>query len=96
MPTTTAPAKATSELDEMKEHLIDLRDDFAALATTTAKLAAGQANQQLRRAGHLIEGAAEKAATYREAITDKVKEHPIAAIGAAVLAGIVISSLNRR
>lgn len=96
MSTTTAPAKATSEIDEIKEHLKDLRDDFAALAATTTKLAAGQAKQQIRRAGHLAEGAAEKAATYREAVTDKVKEHPLAAIGAAVLAGIVISSLNRR
>jgi ElaB/YqjD/DUF883 family membrane-anchored ribosome-binding protein len=96
MPTTTAPAKATSEIDEIKEHLKDLRDDFTALAATTTKLATGQAKHQFRRAGHLVEGAADKAATYRDAVTEKVKDHPLAAIGAAVLAGIVISSLRRR
>lgn len=95
MPTTTA-TKPTSEIDEIKEHLKDLRDDFTALAATTTKLAAGQAKQQIRRAGALAEGAADKAAIYRDAVTDKVKEHPLAAIGAAVLAGIVISSLSRR
>jgi ElaB/YqjD/DUF883 family membrane-anchored ribosome-binding protein len=89
-------AKAVSDMDQLADHIRAIREDFAALASTTGKLAAGQAKAQVRRVGELAEGAADKAATYRDALAEKVKDHPLAAIGIAALAGLVLSSLRKR
>lgn len=88
--------KPRSDLDQVMEHISAIREDFASLATATAKLAAGQAKVQARRAGALAEEAAAQAATYRDAVVEKVKDHPLAAVGIAALAGIILSSVGRR
>ncbi|MFT3724656.1 MAG: hypothetical protein QM773_13865 [Hyphomonadaceae bacterium] len=92
----TAAEKSTSDLDQVKEHLSAIRDDFASLASATATLTANKAKKQARRAGEFAEDAAAQAATYRDAVVDKVKDHPLAAIGIAVLAGAILSSMGRR
>lgn len=87
---------ASSELEQVMEHLAAIRDDFTSLASATAGMAAKKAKSQVRHAGQFAEEAAAKAATYRDAVSDKVKDHPLAAIGIAALAGIIISSIGRR
>jgi len=89
-------AREVSDMEQLTEHIRAIREDFAALASTTGKVAARQAKVQVKRVGDLAEGAADKAATYRDALADKVKEHPLAAIGIAALAGLVLSSLRKR
>lgn len=97
-PITTAKpsAAAKSDIDQIKDDIKAIREDFASLATTTGKIAAGQVKKQTRRAGELADTAAEKAATYRDLVSDKVKDHTFAALGAAALAGLVLSSMRRR
>lgn len=101
MATTNPSSKATAEevksdFDEIKEHLTAIFDSLTALKTATGKLAAGQAKAQLRRASDFADSASGKVADYRDLAIDKVKERPLAAIGAAALAGFLIASLRKR
>jgi ElaB/YqjD/DUF883 family membrane-anchored ribosome-binding protein len=88
--------KPASDLEQVMEHVRAIREDFTALAATTASLAAKHAKSQGARVGRLTEGVAGKAATYRDAVEDKVKDHPLAAVGLAALAGLALASLKRR
>jgi ElaB/YqjD/DUF883 family membrane-anchored ribosome-binding protein len=85
-----------SDVDQLKENVRAIRRDFASLAATTGKLAAGQLREQSKRARALADTAGDKAGTYRDLISEKVKDHPFASMGAAALLGIVLSSMRRR
>lgn len=89
-------SKAESEFDDLKEHLSAIREDISALALTTRNLAVGQAKKQVHRVGDIAGNAADKAAKYRDAAAETVKDHPFAAIGIAALAGLIFASLSRR
>ncbi|HEV7692503.1 MAG TPA: hypothetical protein VGO52_16825 [Hyphomonadaceae bacterium] len=91
-----ASAKTPSDLEQVMEHLSAIREDFASLAKSTGKLAAGQAKTQARRVGDIADGAAETASDYRDLLVEKIKDRPLAAVGLAVLAGLVLSSLSKR
>ena len=93
---TSASAQSKSDIDQLKDDVRAVRADFAALASSTGKLAAGQFKKQSQRASDLAGTAAEKASVYRDLIADRVKERPFASIGAAVLIGLALSSLRRR
>jgi ElaB/YqjD/DUF883 family membrane-anchored ribosome-binding protein len=89
-------ADPSSDKEEIMEHVRALREDFAALASSTGKLAAGQFKKQSQKAGDLAETAVEKAGTYRDLLVEKVKDHPLASIGIAALAGLIVATMNRR
>ena len=44
----------------------------------------------------MAEGAGEQASEYSDALEDKVREHPFAAVGIALAAGFVIAALTSR
>jgi len=94
--TESESAKPRSDLDQLRDDIQAIRQDFASLATTTGKLAAGHLRKQSKRASVLAETAADKAGEYRDQLSDRVKDHPLAAVGAAVLVGLALSSFKRR
>ena len=90
------PGAAKSDIDQLREDMNAVRESVSALASTTGRIAAGELKRQSKRASGLADTAAQKAGAYREFVSEKVKDHPFASIGAAVLVGLLISSMSRR
>ncbi|MFT3723657.1 MAG: DUF883 C-terminal domain-containing protein [Hyphomonadaceae bacterium] len=89
------PAGKT-DLETLKNDVKALRADLAALLKDTGAIAAEQAKAAAARGRAMAEDAGEKAVEYRDAVADKVREHPFAAVGIALAAGFVIASLSNR
>jgi ElaB/YqjD/DUF883 family membrane-anchored ribosome-binding protein len=89
------PAGKT-DLETLKNDVKALRADLAALLKDTGAIAAEQAKTAALRGRAMAEDAGEKAVEYRDAVADKVREHPFAAVGIALAAGFVIASLSSR
>ena len=85
-----------TDFDTLKSDMKALREDLATLLKDTGALAAQQAKAASVKGRELAEDAGEKAIEYRDAVADKVREHPLAAIGIALAAGYVIASLSSR
>lgn len=89
-------AAAKSDFDALKNDMKALRADLAALLQDTGKIAQDEARKVGARARSVAEDAGEKAGEYRDALEDKVRDHPFAAVGIALAAGFVLASLARR
>lgn len=89
-----APGK--TDFDTLKNDLKAVREDLATLLKDTGALAAQQAKVGADKARALADDAGEKAIEYRDAVADKVRDHPFAAIGIALAAGYLIASLSRK
>ena len=89
------PASKT-DFDTLKNDVKALRDDLAALLRDTGSVAQDQAKVAAAKGRALAEDAGDKAVEYKEAVADKVREHPLAAVGIALAAGFVLASLSRR
>ena len=85
-----------TDFDTLKADMKALREDLATLLKDTGALAQQQAKAAAAKGRELAEDAGEKALEYRDAVADKVREHPFAAIGIALAAGYVIASLSNR
>ena len=85
-----------TEFDTLKSDMKALREDLATLIRDTGAFAASQAKVAGEKSRALAEDAGEKALEYREAVADKVREHPLAAIGIALAAGYVLAAMSRR
>lgn len=96
-PSSTGPAAlGKTEFDTLKSDMKALREDLATLIKDTGAFAASQAKVAGDKSRALAEDAGEKAVEYREAVADKVREYPLAAIGIALAAGYVLASMSRR
>jgi ElaB/YqjD/DUF883 family membrane-anchored ribosome-binding protein len=84
------------DMDQIREDLKALRASFVNLVDNLAKIAAGAASRQARRAADTTKGAAERAATVKDSLGERVKERPLAALSAAAIAGLVIGHMARR
>lgn len=91
-----ASASPPADLGEVLEHLKAIKEDVLGLAESTRKLAAGQAKAQTRRVADLAEAAKDRATEYRDLAADMVKQHPFAAVGIGVAAGLLLAALARR
>lgn len=89
-------AAAKSDFDALKNDMKALRSDLAALLQDTGKIAQEEAKKVGARATKVAEGAGKQAGEYRDALEDKVREHPFAAVGIALAAGFILASLSRR
>jgi ElaB/YqjD/DUF883 family membrane-anchored ribosome-binding protein len=87
---------AKTDLETLKNDMKALRADLAALLKDTGAIAAEQAKAAAAKGRALAEDAGEKAVEYRDAVADKVREHPFAAVGIALAAGFVLASLSNR
>jgi ElaB/YqjD/DUF883 family membrane-anchored ribosome-binding protein len=89
-------AAGKTDLDTLKNDMKALRADLAALLRDTSSLAQDQAKAAAAKGRALAEDAGDKAVEYKEAVADKVREHPMAAVGIALAAGFVLASLTSR
>ena len=87
---------AKTDLETLKNDMKALRADLAALLRDTGSLAQEQAKAAAAKGRALAEDAGDKAVEYKEAVADKVREHPLAAVGIALAAGFVLASLSSR
>lgn len=85
-----------ADLDTLKSDMKALREDLATLLKDTGSIASQQAKAAAARAQKLAGDAGDKAVEFRDAVGDKVREHPLAAVGIALAAGYIIASLSRR
>jgi ElaB/YqjD/DUF883 family membrane-anchored ribosome-binding protein len=92
-----APTGASkTDFEALKNDMKALRADLAALVKDTGAIASNEARKAGERAGRLANDAGKQALEYRDAIEDKVREHPFAAVGIALAAGFVIAALTSR
>jgi ElaB/YqjD/DUF883 family membrane-anchored ribosome-binding protein len=92
-----APAGASkTDFEALKNDMKALRADLAALVKDTGTIASQEARKAGERAGRMANDAGKQALEYRDAIEDKVREHPFAAVGIALAAGFVIAALTSR
>ena len=85
-----------TDFDTLKADMKALRVDLATLLKDTGSLAAQQAKAAADKGRDLASEAGDKAIEYREVVADKVKEHPLAAVGIALAAGYILASLSRK
>ncbi|RYY94939.1 MAG: hypothetical protein EON61_23155 [Alphaproteobacteria bacterium] len=97
--TTSTPGNGNpgkTDFDTLKNDVKALREDLAALLRDTGSVAQDQAKTYAAKGKALAEDAGDKAVEYKEAVADKVREHPLAAVGIALAAGFVLASLSRK
>lgn len=95
-PTSSSGGTAKADIDTLKADMKALREDLATLLKDTGTVASQQAKAAAARAKAMAGDAGEKAVEFRDAVGDKVREHPFAAIGIALAAGYIIASLSNR
>ena len=91
-----AGAPGKTDIDTLKNDMKALREDLATLLKDTGAFASAQAKVAGDKSRALAEDAGEKAIEYRDAVADRVREHPFAAVGIALAAGFVLASLTNR
>jgi ElaB/YqjD/DUF883 family membrane-anchored ribosome-binding protein len=93
-----APGAAVMKTDfeALKNDMKALRADLAALVKDTGVVASEEAKRAAARAGRLAEGARDQASEYKDALEDKVREHPFAAVGIALAAGFILAAMTSR
>ena len=93
-----APGAAAMKTDfeALKNDMKALRADLAALVKDTGVIASEEAKRARDRAEQMAEDAGKQALHYRDALEDKVREHPFASVGIALAAGFVIAALTSR
>jgi ElaB/YqjD/DUF883 family membrane-anchored ribosome-binding protein len=83
-----------TDFDALKNDVKALRADLAALLKDTGVVAGEEARRAAERASRIAEGAREHASEYKDALEDKVREHPFASVGIALAAGFVLAALT--
>ena len=91
-----ASVSAETAIQALKDDLKALRADLTALLSTSKRAATGEARRQTEKVGLIAEGVAATAEDYRTILEDEVRSHPLAAVGIALVAGMFITSMNRR
>lgn len=89
-------AAGSPDFDTLKKHVKTLRDDIGALLRDAGAVLQDQAKAYAAKSRAQAGEAGSKAGEYKEAVKDKVRDHPLAAVGIALAAGLVLSSLSRK
>ena len=84
---------ATVQVADAAHEAVDRIAEAAARAEDKIRRSVEQAEQDVRRGG---QEARVRADELTNSVTTMVKEHPLASLGVAFFAGVVISSLMRR
>jgi ElaB/YqjD/DUF883 family membrane-anchored ribosome-binding protein len=84
------------EIQALKDDMKAVRSDLAALAEKAGEVAGAEAKRQAGKAEALAGDAKAAAESYADLLEDKIRTHPLASVGIALVAGMVISSMGRR
>lgn len=87
-----------SDIDALKKDIDSLKKDLSALFKDGGASMNDEVRKAARRASAWAHGASEHVADYKQMSEDRIREHPLIAVGAAVVAGFLIAALtnNRR
>jgi len=84
------------EITTLKDDMKALREDLSSLAAKGKHAVRDEVKDQKDKVTGLIDGARGTVEDYREGLEDRIRAHPLAAVGIAVVAGMVITSMMRR
>ena len=85
-----------SDLDALKDDMLAIRADLAALLSSSTRAASDEARRQAERVVEMAEDVALTAEDYRGMLEERVRSHPLAAVGIALVAGMLVTSISRR
>jgi ElaB/YqjD/DUF883 family membrane-anchored ribosome-binding protein len=85
-----------SDIEALKDDLIAIRADLAALLLSSTRAASVEARRQAERVGEMAEDVAMTAEDYRAMLEEKVRTHPLAAVGIALAVGMLVTSISRQ
>lgn len=92
-----APEKAVAnDVDAIKEDITALRSDLRALITDAGAVAKLKSQRGIDQGVEMAEDVKTKATEVKSSLEDRVREKPFAAVGIALGAGFLLSSLTRR
>jgi ElaB/YqjD/DUF883 family membrane-anchored ribosome-binding protein len=91
-----AAAAMKTDFEALKNDMKALRADLAALLKDTGAIASEEAKRAAERARGLADSGVRQAEEYKDAIEDKIRERPFAAVGIALAAGFVLAALTAR
>jgi ElaB/YqjD/DUF883 family membrane-anchored ribosome-binding protein len=81
--------------DKLKGDFAQLSDDVRVLLSDAGKAAKAESQHTIRKGKALAGDAAEQAMDAKAALEDKIRAHPLTAVGIALGAGIIIAALRR-
>ena len=95
--TATAPSKSKAEtdVDTLKDDIAALRADLRQVVTDVSGLASLKAQAGVERGAELASKAGEQIGDAKTAVEGRIRENPLAAIGIAFGAGLVLAMLRR-
>jgi ElaB/YqjD/DUF883 family membrane-anchored ribosome-binding protein len=85
-----------ADIDALRKDINSLKDDIGALFGHSGAQVQEEVRKATRKAGVWARGATEHVADYKEISEDRIREHPLVAVGAAVVAGFLIAALTNR
>lgn len=98
--TSISPAKARpkseADIDTLKSDMATLREDVSKLIDNMGSIARRESGRGLEKGRQAADQAAEKLSDARSSLEERVRENPLAAIGLAVGAGVLLSTIMRR
>lgn len=91
-----ARASAEADVNQLKSDLASLRDDVSALLKNAGAYTRAQSRRGLDEGRRAAGDAQEQVDEARDALVEKIKQNPFAAIAIAAGAGFLIGAANRR
>ena len=88
-------SSAQSDLQAVRDDLIAIRADLDALLSSSTRVAAGEAMRQREKVEHIAEDIAMTAEDYLANLEETLRRHPLTALGVALAAGMLITSMSR-
>lgn len=95
-PNNGARRGSDADFDALKDDVAALKSDLSKLISDVGDIAKARSDQQLEKGKELADSAIEKFSDVRLTVQDRVKTYPMASLGAAFGAGVLISLLRRR
>lgn len=91
----TTKQVTTEAFDRLKADFGKLSEDVRTLLLDAGDAAKAESKHTIRKGKALAEDAAEQAMDAKAALEDKIRAHPLTAVGIALGAGILIAALRR-
>lgn len=85
-----------TEIDELKEHFAQLRDDVRGISEALGKVAKSKAADLGEQGRAATEDLRARARNVEESATDYVRSHPMQSMAIAAGLGLVVGFLSRR
>lgn len=92
---TDATDDVNSDIDALKADFQSLQDDVRSLFGSLGKVAKGKSNEGVEKGVQLADGATDKVRDTQAYVEQQVRANPLTAIGIALGAGYLLSSLRR-